>query len=62
MVSGNVLKVGVAGAGFIGPAHVEALRRLGMQVIGISENTPERCRERASHPHHDAQSLALPAS
>jgi len=51
MVAGNVLKVGIAGAGFIGPAHVEALRRLGMHVIGISENTPERCRERASDLH-----------
>jgi predicted dehydrogenase len=51
MVSGNVLKVGVAGAGFIGPAHIEALRRLGMHVIGISENTPERSRERAGDMH-----------
>jgi predicted dehydrogenase len=51
MVSKNVLKVGVAGAGFIGPAHVEALRRLGMNVVGISENTPERGRERVSDLH-----------
>jgi len=36
------LKVGVAGAGFIGPAHVEALRRLGIQVVGLSESSVER--------------------
>ena len=27
--------VAVAGAGFIGPIHVEALRRLGIRVTGI---------------------------
>lgn len=29
------LNVGVVGTGFIGPVHVEALRRLGINVIGI---------------------------
>ncbi len=45
------LKVGVVGAGFIGPAHVEALRRLGIQVVGLSEDTPERARVKAEELH-----------
>lgn len=40
--------VGVAGTGFIGPAHVEALRRNGIQVLGLAENTPEKAAEKAA--------------
>ena len=32
----------VVGAGFIGPVHVEALRRLGVRVKGISGSTPQK--------------------
>jgi predicted dehydrogenase len=35
------LKVGVVGAGFIGPVHVEALRRLGIEVVGLVASIPE---------------------
>ena len=35
------LKVGVVGLGFIGPAHIEGIRRQGMEVHGIAEFTPE---------------------
>jgi predicted dehydrogenase len=42
------LKVGIVGAGFIGPAHIEALRRLGIQVVGLSEDSPERARDKAT--------------
>jgi predicted dehydrogenase len=38
--------VAVAGTGFIGPVHVEALRRLGIRVAGILGSTPEKA-ERA---------------
>ena len=30
------LKVGVIGTGFIGPVHVEALRRLGIEVAAVA--------------------------
>lgn len=40
--------VGVAGTGFIGPAHVEALRRNGIQVLGLAEVSEERARLKAS--------------
>ena len=36
------VKVAVAGTGFIGPVHVEALKRLGIQVVGILGSTPEK--------------------
>ena len=35
------------GTGFIGTVHVEALRRIGVQVRGVLGSTPERGRERA---------------
>ena len=42
------IKAGVVGVGFIGVAHVEALRRLGVQVVGVVGSTPERAREKAA--------------
>lgn len=42
----NTIKVGVIGTGFIGPAHLEAIRRLGFaEVIAIAESGAERARE-----------------
>ena len=37
----------VIGTGFIGTVHVEALRRVGVQVRGVLGSTPERGRQRA---------------
>ncbi|HBY92594.1 MAG: Gfo/Idh/MocA family oxidoreductase [Ardenticatenaceae bacterium] len=39
--------VGVVGTGFIGPVHVEALRRLGIRVKGVAGSSPERARLKA---------------
>lgn len=41
------IKAGVVGIGFIGVAHVEALRRLGVEVAGVVGSTPERARAKA---------------
>ncbi len=38
----GALRAGVAGTGFIGPVHVDALRRLGVEVVGVVGSTPER--------------------
>ncbi|MFL5722188.1 MAG: Gfo/Idh/MocA family protein, partial [Chloroflexota bacterium] len=38
----------VIGTGFIGTVHVEALRRIGVQVHGVLGSTPERGAARAS--------------
>ncbi len=40
-------EIAVAGTGFIGPVHVEALRRLGFKVRGILGSTAEMSREAA---------------
>lgn len=36
------LRAALVGTGFIGPVHVEALRRLGVPVVGVLGSTPER--------------------
>ena len=41
------IKAAVVGTGFIGVVHVEALRRLGVEVTGIVGSTPERAAEMA---------------
>lgn len=44
----NELNVGVVGTGFIGPAHIEALRRLGIEVAGLVGSSPARAQEKAA--------------
>jgi predicted dehydrogenase len=41
------LRAGVVGTGFIGVVHVEALRRLGVEVLGVVGSSPERAAEKA---------------
>jgi predicted dehydrogenase len=41
------IKAAVVGTGFIGVVHVEALRRLGIEVTGIVGSTPERAAVKA---------------
>jgi phosphoglycerate dehydrogenase-like enzyme len=38
------LKAGVVGTGFIGVVHVDALRRLGVEVLGVVGSLRPRCR------------------
>ncbi|HEX5837001.1 MAG TPA: Gfo/Idh/MocA family oxidoreductase [Anaerolineales bacterium] len=51
----QTIGVGVAGTGFIGPAHVEGLRRNGIQVLGLAEYNDETAR-------HKAAELGIPRS
>ncbi len=41
------IRAGVVGVGFIGLAHIEALRRLGVNVVGVVGSSPERGRDKA---------------
>lgn len=41
------MKVAVIGAGFVGRAHIEALRRLGIEVTGLLGSSLERTREQS---------------
>jgi predicted dehydrogenase len=46
----KTIKAAVIGTGFIGPAHVEALRRLnGVEVVAIASNDPSRAQQIAHH-------------
>jgi predicted dehydrogenase len=47
------LKVGVIGTGFIGPAHVEGLRRLGIEVAGLLDISPDMARSKADNMYID---------
>ncbi|HEX6298910.1 MAG TPA: Gfo/Idh/MocA family oxidoreductase [Acidimicrobiia bacterium] len=43
----NEIRAGVVGIGFIGVAHIEALRRLGVEVVGVVGSSPERAKAKA---------------
>jgi predicted dehydrogenase len=45
------LKVGVIGTGFIGPVHVEALRRLGIEVVAVAGPRADGVAEKAVAMH-----------
>lgn len=45
------LKVGVIGTGFIGPAHVEALRRLGIEVVAVAGPRLDNVADKARAMH-----------
>lgn len=42
------IQVGIAGVGFIGPAHIEALRRINIPVVGLVTATPEESQAKAA--------------
>ena len=44
------IRAAVVGVGFIGVAHVEALRRLGIDVIGVVGSSPSAARRRPRPP------------
>jgi predicted dehydrogenase len=44
------LRAAVVGTGFIGVVHVEALRRIGIEVTGVVGSSPERARQKPGLP------------
>jgi predicted dehydrogenase len=42
------IRVGIVGTGFIGPVHLEALRRNNVNVVGLAEATAELAAEKAA--------------
>jgi predicted dehydrogenase len=46
-LSKQTIGVGVAGAGFIGVAHIEGLRRNGIQVLAMAEESKEKADKKA---------------
>ena len=53
------LKAGVVGTGFIGSVHVDALRRLGVEVTGVVGSTPERARAKRLAPAYESYDALL---
>jgi predicted dehydrogenase len=53
------VRAGVVGTGFIGLVHVEALRRLGIEVAGVVGSSPERARSKAIAPVYDTYEALL---
>jgi predicted dehydrogenase len=44
----RTIGVGLVGTGYIGPAHLEGLRRNGIQVLGLMGSTKEKTEQKAS--------------
>jgi predicted dehydrogenase len=56
------LRAGVVGTGFIGAVHVEALRRLGVEVAGVVGSSPERARgKRLARVYENYEELLVDA-
>ena len=55
----DALRAGVVGTGFIGVVHVDALRRLGVEVLGVVGSTPERARSKAIAPVYESVDALL---
>jgi predicted dehydrogenase len=49
-----VPRVAVIGTGFVAGVHVDALRRLGVEVAGVVGSTPERARAKRLAPVYDS--------
>ncbi|HEV7640310.1 MAG TPA: Gfo/Idh/MocA family oxidoreductase [Gaiellaceae bacterium] len=53
------LRAGVVGTGFIGVVHVDALRRLGVEVTGVVGSSPERARAKRLAPAYESYEALL---
>ena len=53
------LRAGVVGTGFIGVVHVDALRRLGVEVTGVVGSTPERAASKHIAPVYESYEALL---
>jgi predicted dehydrogenase len=53
------LRAGVVGTGFIGAVHVDALRRLGVEVAGVVGSSPDRARSKRLAPVYESYDALL---
>src|SRR5918911_1869026 len=51
------MRAAVVGTGFVGVLHVEALRRLGVEVLGVVGSSPERARAKGLEPYDSLEAL-----
>ena len=59
MTEATDLKAAVVGTGFIGVVHVDALRRLGVEVAGVAGSSAERARAKGLAPVYDSYEALL---
>ena len=55
----NELKAGVVGTGFIGVVHVDAIRRLGVEVLGVVGSTRARAAAKRIAPAYESYEALL---
>jgi predicted dehydrogenase len=55
----DTLRAAVVGTGFIGVVHVDALRRLGVEVTGVAGSTPERAAAKGIAPVYESYEALL---
>ena len=48
------MRAAVVGTGFIGAVHVDALRRLGVEVVGVAGSSKVRAEEKSLAPAYDS--------
>jgi predicted dehydrogenase len=53
------LKAAVAGTGFVGVVHVDALRRLGIEVVGVCASSPKLAAEKRLAPVYESYEALL---
>ncbi len=53
------LKAAVAGTGFVGAVHVDALKRLGVEVLGVCASTAERANAKGLAPAYESYDALL---
>ena len=56
---GRELRAGVVRTGFIGTVHVDALRRLGVEVTGVVGSSPERAAVKSLGPAYESYEALL---
>ena len=53
------LRAVVVGTGFVGAVHIDALRRLGVEIAGVVGSSPERARAKGLAPVYESLAAAL---
>jgi len=48
------LRAAIVGTGFVAAVHADALRRLGVEVVGVAGSTPERARAKGIAPAYES--------
>ena len=59
LTTGTGIRAGVVGTGFIGVVHVDALRRIGVEVAGVVGSTPDRAAAKGIAPAYPSYEAML---